>query len=233
MGDKNNRAAPDSAQTATITPLQARLAASGLQPDVGAAPPPGPRGFRPIQPLQQNTSMSTTSLRNLTAPVAAMAAVIVLSNVLVQHPINEWLTWGAFSYPLVFLVSDLTNRALGPHAARRVAWAGFAVAVLVSLLLAPWRIAVASGTAFLISQLMDVAVFNRWRQQSWWKAPLIGSLVASTVDTAVFFFLAFAGSDLNWFTLAAGDLAVKALMATLLLAPYRALLPRLQTWAAP
>ena len=162
-----------------------------------------------------------------------MAAVIVLSNVLVQHPINDWLTWGAFSYPVVFLVSDLTNRALGPVAARRVAWAGFAIAVLVSLLLAPWRIAVASGTAFLFSQLMDVTVFNRLRASSWWKAPLIGSLVASTVDTAVFFFLAFAGSDMNWLTLAAGDLAVKALMATVLLAPYRALLPRLQTWAAP
>jgi uncharacterized PurR-regulated membrane protein YhhQ (DUF165 family) len=162
-----------------------------------------------------------------------MAAVIVLSNVLVQHPINDWLTWGAFSYPLVFLVSDLTNRALGPAAARRVAGVGFAIAVLVSLLLAPWRIALASGAAFLFSQLMDVAVFNRWRASSWWKAPLLGSLVASTVDTAVFFYLAFAGSDLNWLTLAAGDLAVKALMATVLLAPYRALLPRLQTWAAP
>ncbi len=171
--------------------------------------------------------------RTLSVPIAAMAAVIVLSNVLVQHPINDWLTWGAFSYPLVFLVSDLTNRALGPVAARRVAWVGFAIAVLVSLLLAPWRIAVASGTAFLFSQLMDVAVFNRWRAGSWWKAPLIGSLVASTVDTAIFFFLAFAGSDMNWLTLAAGDLAVKAAMATVLLAPYRALLPRLQTWAAP
>ena len=171
--------------------------------------------------------------RHLSAPIAAMAAVIVLSNVLVQHPINDWLTWGAFSYPLVFLVSDLTNRALGPVAARRVAGVGFAIAVLVSLLLAPWRIAVASGVAFLFSQLMDVAVFNRWRAGTWWKAPLIGSLVASTVDTAVFFFLAFAGSDLNWLTLAAGDLAVKALMAAVLLAPYRALLPRLQTWAAP
>jgi uncharacterized PurR-regulated membrane protein YhhQ (DUF165 family) len=177
--------------------------------------------------------MSPFNLRSLSTPIAAMAAVIVLSNVLVQHPINDWLTWGAFSYPLVFLVSDLTNRALGPQAARRVAWVGFAVAVLVSLLLAPWRIAVASGAAFLFSQLMDVAVFNRWRASSWWKAPLMGSLVASTVDTAVFFFLAFAGSDLNWLTLAAGDLAVKALMAAMLLAPYRALLPRLQTWAAP
>ncbi len=173
------------------------------------------------------------SLARLALPVAAMAAVIVLSNVLVQHTINDWLTWGAFSYPLVFLVSDLTNRALGPQVARRVAFIGFGIAVLVSLALAPWRIAVASGAAFLFAQLMDVAVFNRWRRASWWKAPLIGSLVASVVDTAVFFFIAFAGSDMNWLTLAAGDLAVKAAMAAVLLAPYRALLPHLQTWTAP
>ena len=172
-------------------------------------------------------------LRALALPVAAMAAVIVLSNVLVQYNINAWLTWGAFSYPLVFLVSDLSNRALGPQVARRVAFIGFAVAVVVSLALAPWRIALASGAAFLFAQLMDVAVFNRWRRASWWKAPLVGSLVASVVDTGVFFFLAFAGTDMNWLMLASGDLAVKALMAVLLLAPYRALLPRLQTWVAP
>ncbi len=177
--------------------------------------------------------MDKLALRSLLVPMSAMAAVIVLSNVLVQYPINAWLTWGAFSYPLVFLVSDLTNRALGPRMARRVAWVGFAVAVLVSLAVAPWRIALASGTAFIVAQLLDVAVFNRWRQQAWWKAPLIGSLVASVVDTAVFFFLAFAGSDLNWLALAAGDLAVKAAMAAVLLAPYRALLPRLQPWATP
>jgi uncharacterized PurR-regulated membrane protein YhhQ (DUF165 family) len=98
--------------------------------------------------------MNPPPITALRTPILAMAAVIVLSNVLVQHPINEWLTWGAFSYPLVFLVSDLTNRALGPTAARRVAWAGFAVAVLVSLWLAPWRIAVASGAAFILSQVM-------------------------------------------------------------------------------
>jgi queuosine precursor transporter len=179
--------------------------------------------------------MNTNPLIALRVPIAAMAAVIVLSNILVQHPINDWLTWGAFSYPVVFLVNDLTNRALGPQAARRVAWAGFAVAVVVSLLLAPWRIAVASGCAFIVSQVMDIAVFNRWRAFTWWKAPLIGSLVASVIDTAVFFFLAFAGNTqgMDWQMLAAGDLAVKALMAVCLLAPYRALLPRLTVWAAP
>lgn len=175
-------------------------------------------------------AMTTASFRSVLPPLVAMTLVIVLSNVLVQYPINSWLTWGAFSYPLVFLVSDLTNRSFGPTIARRVAWGGFAVAVLVSMALAPWRIAVASGSAFIVSQVMDIAVFNRWRRQTWWKAPLIGSLVASVIDTAVFFFLAFAGSEMDWLRLAAGDLAIKSAMAVLLLAPYRALMPYLQTW---
>ena len=171
-------------------------------------------------------------LARLWLPIAAMTFVIVLSNVLVQYPIGEWLTWGAFSYPLVFLVTDLTNRAVGPVAARRVAWIGFPVAVAVSLALAPWRIAVASGAAFLLAQLMDIAVFNRWRRLSWWKAPLIGSMVASVIDTALFFSIAFAGTELDWLRLAAGDLAVKWAMALLLLAPYRALMPRLDAGTA-
>ncbi len=169
--------------------------------------------------------------RPLLVPVIAMTLVIVLANVTVQYPINPWLTWGAFTYPFVFLVCDLTNRSLGPQTARRVAWLGFAVAVLVSGLLAPWRIALASGTAFIVSQVLDILVFNRWRRATWWKAPLIGSQVASVIDTAVFFFLAFAGTGLDWWRLAGGDLAVKAVMAVLLLAPYRALLPHLRTWA--
>lgn len=176
-------------------------------------------------------SPAPTPWRQLSVPVLAMTIVIVLSNVAVQYPINDWLTWGAFTYPFVFLVCDLTNRAVGPAAARRVAWAGFAVAVLASGLLAPWRIALASGTAFIVSQVMDILVFNRWRRATWWKAPLIGSLVASVVDTGVFFYLAFAGTDLDWLRLAGGDLMVKAAMAVLLLAPYRALLPHLQAWA--
>ena len=192
-------------------------------------------------PVIKNIAVSAIAPMNLTPktpawplvwPVAGMAGVIVLSNVLVQHPINDWLTWGAFSYPLVFLVTDLTNRALGPAAARRVAWIGFAVALMVSLAVAPWRIALASGAAFIIAQMMDILVFNRWRQASWWKAPLWGSLVASVVDTAVFFFLAFAGSEMNWMMLTGGDLAVKAVMAVLLLAPYRASLPHLSRFGA-
>lgn len=168
--------------------------------------------------------------RQFFVPVIAMAAVVVLSNFAVQFPINDWLTWGAFTYPVVFLVTDLTNRAMGPVAARRVAWIGFAVAVLVSLAIAPWRIAVASGSAFIAAQLLDISAFNRLRQASWWQAPLIGSIIASVLDTAIFFFLAFYGSDMNWLMLAAGDIGVKWAMALLLLAPYRALMPRLGVW---
>lgn len=159
-----------------------------------------------------------------------MLAIIVASNYLVQFPINDWLTWGAFTFPVAFLVTDLTNRAVGASAARRVAWVGFAIAVLLSLAVAPWRIAVASGTAFILGQLLDIVAFNKLRAMSWWKAPLIGSVVASVVDTGVFFFLAFAGSDMNWLSLAAGDLGIKWFMAAVLLAPYRLMLPRLQLW---
>lgn len=159
-----------------------------------------------------------------------MAFVVVLSNWAVQFPINDWLTWGAFTYPVVFLVTDLTNRALGPVVARRVAWAGFAVAVIASLALAPWRIALASGTAFIVAQWLDISAFNRLRQMSWWQAPLIGSAIASVIDTALFFFIAFYGSDMDWLMLSAGDLGVKLAMAVLLLAPYRALLPHLGIW---
>lgn len=163
-------------------------------------------------------------------PLIAMVFVVVLSNWAVQFPINDWLTWGAFTYPVVFLVTDLTNRALGPVVARRVAWIGFAVAVVASLALAPWRIALASGVAFIVAQWLDISAFNRLRQQSWWQAPLIGSVIASVLDTALFFFIAFAGSDMNWMMLAAGDLAVKWAMAVVLLAPYRATLPYIAVW---
>jgi uncharacterized PurR-regulated membrane protein YhhQ (DUF165 family) len=175
-------------------------------------------------------SPKQTSLLALWRPILAMLVVIVSSNYLVQFPINDWLTWGAFTFPVAFLVTDLTNRAVGAASARRVAWAGFAIAVLLSLALAPWRIAVASGSAFILGQLLDIVAFNRLRAGSWWKAPLIGSMLASIVDTGVFFFLAFYGSDMNWMTLASGDLGVKWLMAALLLAPYCVMLPRLQLW---
>ena len=186
-------------------------------------------------PIRSNSttpgaSSPRVSLLQLWRPVLAMMLVVVASNWLVQYPINAWLTWGAFVYPVAFLVNDLTNRAVGMAAARRVAWAGFAIAVVVSAMVAPWRIAVASGTAFIVSQLADVRVFNRWRSRTWWKAPLIGSAVASVIDTVIFFSLAFAGTALDWWLLAIGDLGIKLLMAVVLLGPYRAMLPRLQSW---
>ena len=176
---------------------------------------------------------TTLVSRQFMLPMLAMAFVVVLSNFAVQYPINDWLTWGAFTYPVVFLVTDLTNRALGPSAARKVAWAGFAVAVVASLAVAPWRIAMASGCAFIVAQWLDISAFNRLRQASWWQAPLIGSVLASVIDTAIFFFLAFYGSDMDWLMLATGDIAVKWAMAAVLLLPYRAVLPHLTVWRAP
>lgn len=166
-------------------------------------------------------------LRALLPSALAMATIVVVSNVLVQYPINPWLTWGAFSYPVAYLVTDVCNRVHGPMLARRVAWIGFATGLVLSGVLAPWRIAIASGTAFIVSQLLDVAVFNRLRASSWWKAPLFGSAVASVVDTAIFFGLAFGGTGISWLHLAVGDLGVKLLMAFVLLPPYRVLVGRL------
>ncbi|MDR0587351.1 MAG: VUT family protein [Burkholderiales bacterium] len=154
-----------------------------------------------------------------------MIVVVIVSNWLVQFPINDWLTWGAFSYPFAFLVSDLTNRRAGPRAARRVAWVGFAIAVVASAFVAPLRIACASGLAFICSQLFDIVVFNRLRQMVWWRAPLFASILASILDTAVFFGVAFAGSEMSWVMLAMGDLSVKLASAVFLLLPFRLLLP--------
>lgn len=155
-----------------------------------------------------------------------MAAVVLASNILVQYPLNDWLTWGAFTYPVAFLVSDLVNRRHGPQLARRIAWVGFAVAVAASLVLAPARIAAASGLAFLLSQWLDIGVFHRLRSGRWWRAPLVATLAAAVLDTAVFWGIAFAGSDLPWVTWAAGDLAVKLAVGVLMLLPFRLLIGR-------
>jgi queuosine precursor transporter len=153
-----------------------------------------------------------------------MTVIVVASNWLVQFPINDLLTWGAITYPFSFLVTDLTTRLHGPERARRVVWAGFALAVLLSIRLATPRIALASGAAFLAGQLLDIQVFQKLRAGSWWRAPLVSSSVGSVVDTALFFTLAFAGTDVPWITLALGDLGVKLLLAVLALAPFRAVL---------
>jgi uncharacterized PurR-regulated membrane protein YhhQ (DUF165 family) len=186
--------------------------------------------------------------------VASMAAVVVLSNVLVQHPFQvtlgrlnlaDLLTWGAFSYPLAFLVTDTTNRLLGPRVARRVVYLGFAFAVVLSTWFATPRIAIASGTAFLVGQLLDIAIFNLLRDRAWWKAPSFSSLAGSAADTLVFFALAFAPAFVmlganddfaiaaapvlgvfategpRWISWALGDFSVKLLMAVVALIPYR------------
>ena len=162
--------------------------------------------------------------RGLVLGAAAMAAIVTGSNVAVQFPINDWLTWGAFTYPVSFLVTDLTNRALGPAQARRVVCVGFAVAVALSVWVATWRVAAASGLAFLSAQLLDIVIFDRLRRAAWWRAPFISSTLASALDTILFFALAFAGTGLPWVTWALGDYGVKVFMATALLGPFRALM---------
>ena len=165
--------------------------------------------------------------RGMVVACIAMVAVVAASNYLVQFPLNDWLTWGAITYPLSFLVTDLTNRAFGPGRARQVVYVGFALGVALSIWLADWRIATASGTAFMVGQLLDITVFHRLRRAAWWRAPLIGSVLGSIVDTALFFSLAFAGTDVPWVTLALGDLAVKLVLAVFFLAPFRALMGRI------
>jgi len=154
----------------------------------------------------------------------AMAVLVTASNILVQFPLNDFLTWGAFTYPFCFLVTDLSTRTLGPERARRIVYVGFGFAVVLSIVLASPRIALASGTAFLTAQLLDVAIFHRLRRAAWWVAPLTSSILASSVDTAIFFSLAFAGTGLPWMTLALGDYLVKLAIALFMLLPFRALI---------
>jgi uncharacterized PurR-regulated membrane protein YhhQ (DUF165 family) len=194
-------------------------------------------------------------VRHSLAPfVAAMVVIVAASNFLVQFPfqhfgLGDTLTWGAFTYPVAFLVNDLTNRRYGKPAARKVVLAGFAIAVVISVWLATPRIAIASGTAFLTGQLLDITVFGRLRRQTWWRAPLAATMVGSLLDTAIFFSLAFAarlafldtgfglpdgslafpvgffsGQVPLWVSLAFGDLMVKIAMGLLMLVPYGALL---------
>jgi queuosine precursor transporter len=156
--------------------------------------------------------------------ILSMAFVVTISNILVNIPINDWLTYGAFTYPVAFLVTDLTNRTMGVAKARIVVFAGFIVGVGMSLLVGDMRIALASGTAFLLAQLLDVFLFDKLRQATWWKAPVISSVVASTFDTVLFFSLAFAGSGLPWETWALGDYAAKLFMIAVLVLPFRGLI---------
>jgi len=173
-------------------------------------------------------------LTALWLPVLAMVVVIAVSNVAVQFPINDLLTWGAFTYPITFLVTDLTNRAHGPHRARTVAMIGFPIGMALSVLLSlqadfpVWpavRIALASGFAFICAQMLDIYVFHRLRKMSWWRAPLISSVSASAMDTAIFFSAAFAVTGLPWITWGLGDFGVKVGMALVMLVPFRVFMP--------
>lgn len=191
-----------------------------------------------------------------------MAAIVLASNILVQFLFGQWLTWGAFIYPLAFLVTDLVNFVHGPKAARKVVLAGFVIGLLCSLAgsqivgeagpLVTLRISLASGVAFLVAQLLDVSIFDRLRQGSWWRAPLVSTLVGATVDTALFFSLAFSaslvwmepGNDVSWanevlpmlgvgplaplwVSLAAADWMVKLSLALLALVPFGIVVRRL------
>lgn len=157
--------------------------------------------------------------------VVAMAIVVGASNYLVAIPINDWLVWGALTYPLAFLVNDLVNRFYGAAQARKVVYVGFAVGVALSLSVESieTRIALASGTAFLVAQLLDVSIFDRLRVGKWWIAPSVSSAISSIVDTVLFFGIAFAGTGLPWMQWATGDLGVKWAVAAGALLVYRLL----------
>jgi len=198
--------------------------------------------------------------------VLAMAAIVVASNILVQFLFGQWLTWGAFTYPLAFLVTDVMNRIYGAPAARRVVFIGFLVGVACSLIgtqimgefgpLVTLRIALGSGIAFLTAQLLDVAIFDRLRNGGWWQAPVISSLIGSSIDTALFFFIAFSGAlaavlpgDVAWanevlpilgagpaaplwVSLAIADWGVKLALALVALVPFRLLTRKIMPHAA-
>ena len=190
--------------------------------------------------------------RDFAVAIAAMGLVVLASNILVQYPfiyggLGDNLTWGAFSYPFAFLVTDLSNRRFGPRTARRIVYAGFLLAVLLSVVFATPRIAIASGAAFLSAQLLDIRIFAGLRDKAWWLPPFVSSVISSGLDTAIFFSIAFACgpvpgvgatvSDLlgqagiadscialPWISLAVADYLVKLALAALSIAPYGALL---------
>tara|TARA_B100001057_G_C22512975_1_gene818686 strand:+ start:240 stop:788 length:549 start_codon:yes stop_codon:yes gene_type:complete len=165
-----------------------------------------------------------------------MGVIVLTSNYLVQFPVKyygleEILTYGAFSYPIAFLITDLTNRSYGKQVARKIVYIGFAIGISFTLLfstnfadLISLRIAIGSGTAFLIAQLLDVQIFDKLRKREWFIAPLTSSLIGSTVDTFLFFSISFYATGIPWVTLAFGDLAIKILVTLIMLIPFRFLL---------
>ena len=165
-----------------------------------------------------------------------MGLIVLASNYLVQFPIQyyglqELLTYGAFSYPIAFLITDLANRSYGKIAAKKIVYIGFAIGICFTLLfstnftdLISIRIAIGSGTAFLVAQLLDVQIFDKLRRKQWFIAPLGSSFIGSIVDTFLFFSISFYATGVPWVTLSLGDLAVKILVALLMLIPFRLLL---------
>ena len=162
-----------------------------------------------------------------------MGMVVTLSNYLVKFPVNyfglsDLLTYGAFSYPVAFLITDLSNRRYGKDTAKKIVYLGFALGILLTLYfstnysdLISIRIAIGSGTAFLIAQLIDVNIFDHLRKKIWFAAPLVSSLIGSCVDTFLFFSISFYGTNVNWITLSIGDLSVKIIVALFMLIPFR------------
>ena len=165
-----------------------------------------------------------------------MGVIVLSSNYLVQFPINYYglsniLTYGAFSYPIAFLITDLANRSYGKIIAKKIVYFGFLLGIGFSVLFSTdfadyisIRIAIGSGIAFLTAQLLDVQIFDNLRKKKWFIAPLTSSLIGSTVDTFLFFSISFYGTGVPWFTLALGDLAVKVFVALIMLVPFRLLL---------
>ena len=170
-----------------------------------------------------------------------MGVVVLTSNYLVQFPVKYYglekiLTYGAFSYPIAFLITDLSNRSYGKIAARKIVYIGFAIGIIFTVLfstnfadLISIRIAIGSGTAFIVAQLIDIQIFDQLRRKKWFVAPLISSLIGSTVDTFLFFSISFYATGVSWFTLSLGDLAVKIFVALVMLIPFRLLLTTFKT----
>ena len=169
-----------------------------------------------------------------------MGVIIIISNYLVQFPINKFnlqdiLTYGAFSYPITFLITDLAIRRFGKKEARKLVYIGFGVGILLTTFVSTnfidiisIRIALGSGTAFLVAQLIDIEIFQRLRNKKWFVAPITSSVSGSTIDTFLFFSISFLGTGIPWLTLALGDLFVKFLMALLMLIPFRLLIFRIR-----
>ena len=170
----------------------------------------------------------------------SMSLVVVVSNYLVQFPVNffdlqNFLTYGAFSYPIAFLITDLSNRRYGKNKAKQIVYLGFLIGVFLTFYfstnysdLISIRIAIGSGTAFLVAQLIDVNIFDRLRDKIWFAAPLASSTIGSVIDTFLFFSISFYGTEVNWLKLSLGDLFVKIFVALIMLIPFRLLLPHTQ-----